>query len=156
MRNEEWLATVFHRMWETRFSDVTKKNNVVVRWRGKWKNKFGHIRRLKNKDTEIVINALFKDERVPEYIIELTLAHELVHYMHGFHSPYPKLFKHPHKGGIVNSELKLRGYEDALRKEKEWFKSEWLTIYAEHSPDKINMRQGRVVVHHLRNGFGLF
>src|SRR3989344_7599874 len=149
MRDEEWLATLFHEMWEKRFPDVKKRNNIVVRWKGRWKNKFGHIRLLKNKDTEIVINSLFKDERVSEYIIELTLAHELVHYMHGFHSPYPKLFKHPHQGGIVNRELRLRGYGPSLQKEKEWFKREWPAIYSQSSPKET----GRIRIRHIRSGF---
>ena len=148
MRDEEWLATLFHEMWEKRFPDVKKRNNVVVRWKGRWKNKFGHIRRLKNKDTEIAVNALLSDEKIPEYVIELTLAHELVHYMHGFHSPHPKLFKHPHKGGIVNNELKLRGYGNELKKERVWFKEEWSR--------KFIPETGRVRVRHLRSGFGLF
>ncbi len=128
MRDEDWLATLFHKIWEEKFSDVKKRNNVLIRWKGKWKNKFGHIKRLKNKDTEIGINSFFKNEKIPEYIIELTIAHELVHYVHGFHSPYPKLFKHPHKGGIVNKELKIRGYGNLLKKEKIWFKEEWSKI----------------------------
>src|SRR3990167_7317292 len=145
MRDEEWLATLFHEMWEKRFPDVKKRNNVVVRWKGRWKNKFGHIRRLKNKDTEIAVNSLLGDEKIPEYVIELTLAHELVHYMHGFHSPHPKLFNHPHKGGIVSKELKLRGYGNELKKEKIWFKEEWMRKFVPET--------GRVRVRHLRNGF---
>ena len=124
-KTDEWLAEFFHEIWERKFPDVKKKNNVVVRWKGKWKNKFGHIRRLKNKDTEICINSLFRQEFVPLYIIELTLAHELVHYMHGFHSPYPKQFKHPHKGGIVNKELEKRGYGNWVKEERIWFKEVW-------------------------------
>ena len=132
MRDEEWLATLLHEVWDTKFPEVKKRNNVVTRWKGNWKNKFGHIRRLKNKDTEIAINTLFQDARVPKFIVELTLAHELVHYMQGFHSPYPKMFKHPHKGGVVNKELKLRGYSEEIRKEREWFKKEWITLYNEN------------------------
>lgn len=148
MRDEEWLATFFHKVWDSKFPDVKKKNNVVVRWKGKWKNKFGHIRRLKNKDTEIAINSLFTDEKVPEWVIELTLAHELIHYMHGFHSPYPKLFKHPHKGGIVNKELKLRGYSGELKKERIWFKEFW--------SKELTHKAGRIKVRHVRNSLGLF
>jgi len=149
MRDEEWLATLFHDMWESKFPDVKKRNNVIVRWRGKGQNKFGHIRRLKNKDTEISVNSLFKEESVPEYIIELTLAHELVHYMHGFHSPYPKQFKHPHQGGVVNTELKKRGYGGYLVKEKLWFKEEWLKNFQKKG-------EGKVIVRQLRNSLRFF
>lgn len=148
MRDEEWLGALFHRIWEERFKDLKKRNNVVIRWKGRWKNKFGHIKRLKNKDSEIGINSLFRDEKVPEYIIELTIAHEIVHYMHGFHSPHPKLFKHPHKGGVVDKELKLRGYLEEIKKERIWFKEVW-------SKD-LMPETGKVTVKHLRSGFSLF
>ena len=149
MRNEEWLATLFHEIWETKFPDVKKENNVVVRWKGNWKNKFGHIRRLKNKDTEIAINAYFKDPEVPQYVIELTLAHELIHYMHGFHSPHTKLFKHPHKGGIVNIELKKRGYEEEIKKERIWFRETWSKRFS-------NAPKRRLTIRHLGNSFRFF
>mgnify|MGYP001587663304 FL=1 len=151
MRNEEWLAALLHEIWDAHFSEVKKKNNVVARWKGEWKNKFGHIRMLKNKDTEIGINFLFKDERVPKFIVELTLAHELVHYMHGFHSPYPKQFKHPHKGGVVDKELRLRGYSNELIKEKLWFKEEWTQL----RKGLLN-ETGRTHVRHVGNTFRFF
>ncbi|MEK6922326.1 MAG: SprT-like domain-containing protein [Nanoarchaeota archaeon] len=131
MRDESWLASLLHEIWDEKFSHVKKKNNVVIRWKGKWKNKFGHIKMLKNGDSEIGINALFQDERVPEYVVRLTIAHEIIHYMHGFHSPHQKKFKHPHKGGIVNMELKKIGFGEELAKEKRWFKESWLNLYNE-------------------------
>ena len=72
---------------------------------------------------------MFKSEIVPEYIIDLTIAHELIHYMHGFNSPLDKKYKHPHKGGIVTKELKRRGFDKMLKKEKMFFKYEWPKIY---------------------------
>lgn len=151
MRNEEWLAEFMHSLWEKNFPDVKRKNNIIVRWKGRWKNKFGHIKRLKNKDTEIGINSWFKDKRVPEYIIELTLAHEIVHYMHGFQSPHPKLFRHPHQGGVVDKELKKRGYSVMLKEEKKWFKDVWL-----REIHKINPEKGKVTVKYLRSSFRFF
>jgi len=148
MRDDEWIATLFHKIWDERFPDIKKRNNVLIRWKGRWKNKFGHIKRLKNKDSEIAINSLFRDEKVPEFVIELTIAHEIVHYMHGFQSPHPKLFKHPHKGGVVDKELKLRGYSEEIRKERYWYKKVW-------SKD-LRPETGRVTVKHLRNCLGSF
>ncbi|MEK6951925.1 MAG: SprT-like domain-containing protein [Nanoarchaeota archaeon] len=151
MREEEWLATLFHEVWDSKFPDVKKRNNVLVRWKGRWKNKFGHIKRLKNKDTEIVVNSLFKDERVPKEVIELTIAHEIVHYMHGFNSPYEKRFKYPHQGGVVERELRKRGYNELVNLEKSWSKSEWPKILGER-----NNRDGVVRVKQLRSSFRLF
>nr|MBI4156644.1 hypothetical protein [Candidatus Woesearchaeota archaeon] len=129
MRNDYWLAERLNQIWMLLFPEVERKNNVVIRFKGRWKNKFGHIKKLKNNDTEIIINSMFKDIKVPEYIIDLTIAHELVHYMHGFNSPHEKMFKHPHKGNIVDKELVRRGFGHLLRKEKQFFRNEWINIF---------------------------
>ena len=128
MRDDIWLKSRLDQIWEFLFPEVPKQNNVHIRFKGRWKNKFGHISK-KGKDSEIVINGLFKHLEVPEYMVDLTIAHELIHYMHGFQSPLPKLYKHPHKGGIVTKELKIRGFDKMLKKEKMWFKYEWPKIY---------------------------
>tara|TARA_Y100000310_G_scaffold250395_1_gene256604 strand:+ start:5485 stop:5889 length:405 start_codon:yes stop_codon:yes gene_type:complete len=129
MRDDTWLETRLIQMWELLFPEVPKANTVIVKFKGKWKNKFGHIKQLKNKDSEIAINSLFKDPIVPEYIIDLTIAHELIHYMHGFNSPLPKQFKHPHQGNIVGKELKERGFHHLIKKEKEWIQKAWPNLY---------------------------
>ena len=48
--------------------------------------------------------------------------------MHGFNSPHPRMFKHPHKGNIVNKELKKRGFGNMLMLEKKWTRNEWRKI----------------------------
>ena len=128
MRDDSWLKNRLEQIWELLFPDVPKKNFITVKFKGKWKNKFGHIKLLKDGTTEIAINSLFKDDRVPEYIIDVTLAHELVHYLHGFCSPLKRKYKYPHAGGIVEKELKKRGFEHLLRKEK-IFEKRWIKLY---------------------------
>lgn len=128
MRDDYWLKERMEQMWILLFPEVPKENLVIVRFKGKWKNKFGHIKKIKGANTEIAINSIFRDERVPDYIIDLTLAHEMVHYMHGFNSPLPKQFNKPHAGGIVNRELKKKGFGHLLLKEREWVKKEWPDI----------------------------
>jgi len=115
-------------IWSLLFEDTPKLNKVVIRFKGSWKNKFGHIKKI-SKDTEIAVNGLFKHDLVPEYIIDITIAHELIHYMHGFNSPLERKYKHPHKGGIVTKELKKRGFLNMLKKEKIFVKKEWPKIY---------------------------
>jgi len=129
MRNNEWLNERMENIWSLLFSDVKKANYVYARFKGKWKNKFGHIKMLKNKNTEIAVNSLFRDEIIPEYIIDITLAHELVHYSHGFNSPLNRLYKHPHKGGIVDKELRKRGFQHLISVEKEFIKNKWVDFY---------------------------
>ncbi len=131
MRDDNFLNEKLDQIWQSLFPDVERKNNVTIRFKGKWRNKFGHIKLLKNKDTEIVINGLFKDPRIPDYIIYLTIAHELVHYMHGFNSPLERKYKHPHKGGIVNRELKKRGLNYFITLEREFVKKEWSNLLKE-------------------------
>ena len=128
MRNNDWLQNRMHHIWETLFPDLEKKNNIIIRFKGRWKNKFGHIKRLKNKDSEIVVNGYFQKEHIPEFIIDLTIAHEIIHYMHGFNSPLPRKYKHPHAGGIVTRELRNRGFGHMLIKEKEFIKT-WFKTY---------------------------
>lgn len=131
MRDDEFLRKKLDYIWQLGFLDVKKNNNINIKFKGRWKNKFGHIKKLKNGDSEVVINGYFKNEIVPEYIIDLTIAHELVHYSHGFNSPLPKLHSHPHKGGVVNRDLKKRGFGNLLKLERRWIKEEWRNIAKE-------------------------
>ncbi|MBS3111732.1 hypothetical protein J4459_00535 [Candidatus Woesearchaeota archaeon] len=131
IRNETFLKERLEKIWSIYFNDVKKLNEITIRFKGKWKNKFGHIHIKENKTTEIVINGFLRDSRVPEYIIDLTIAHELVHYSHGFQSPHPKLYKHPHAGGIVTKDLKKRGFIEQLKQERKWIKEIWQPIIKE-------------------------
>jgi hypothetical protein len=129
MRDDIWLNQRMDNIWVLLFPDVKKANNVYAKFKGKWKNKFGHIKMLRNKDSEIAVNSFFKNPVIPEYIVDITLAHELVHYSHGFNSPLKKLYKHPHKGNIVEKELIKRGFSHMINLEKEFIKSKWFPIY---------------------------
>lgn len=128
MRDSIWLQKRLEQIWELLFPDTPKLNDVLIIFKGKSFRKFGHIKKL-GLDTEIAINSLFQYELIPEYIIDITIAHELTHYMHGFNSPLKRLYKHPHKGGIVIRELKKKGFSSMLKKEKVFIKREWPKIY---------------------------
>ena len=128
MRNDIWLEKRMNQIWELLFPETPKLNNVYIKFHGKWKNKFGHITK-RGDDSYIVINGLFKHDLVPEYIIDITIAHELIHYSHGFNSPLPRLYKHPHKGGIVRKELLKKGFGHLLRKERYFTRKEWPKLY---------------------------
>ncbi|MFH1376693.1 MAG: hypothetical protein ABIH25_03580 [Candidatus Woesearchaeota archaeon] len=129
MRDNIWLEKRLDIIWKVLIPEIEKKNKITIIFKGKWKNKFAHIKRQKDSSTEIAINAFFRYKEVPDFILDTTIAHELVHYMHGFHSPYEKQFKYPHQGGIVNKELKKRGFNFLLVLEKEWIKNKWESIY---------------------------
>jgi len=135
MRDDLWLKQRLDHIWELLFPEVERLNTVQVSFKGKWKNKFGHIKSV-GKDSEIVVNSLFQNEEIPEYIIDITLAHELTHYMHGFNSPHKKKYRHPHAGGIVTRELRSRGFGHMLTLEKEFVQKEWFPLYNKLNPSK--------------------
>jgi len=143
MRDNYWLDQRLNQIWEMLFPETPKPNRVIVKFRGKSKNKFGHIKMLRTRETEIAVNSLFKSSLVPEYIIDLTLAHELVHYSHGFQSPLPRLHRHPHQGGIVDKELLKRGFGHLIRQEKDFIKKEWPSIYKQLNPNPTIRRPTR-------------
>ena len=128
MRDNLWLGQRLEQIWQLLYPDVPKLNRVNVRFKGRWKNKFGHIKKT-GKDSEIVVNGMFKHDVVPEYMIDITLAHELAHYAHGFNSPLPKKYKYPHKHGVVNRELLQRGFGHWVRMERNFLKKELPGIY---------------------------
>lgn len=146
MRDNSWLAVRLDQIWKTLFPEIERKNNVVVRFKGRWKNKFGHIKRLKDGSSEIAVNELFKNDVIPEYMIDVTIAHELVHYMHGFNSPHEKMYSHPHKGGIVNRELRKRGFGHLLMLEREFGKRQWGKIYYILSGKQENRKKSGWVI----------
>ena len=65
---------------------------------------------------------MFQDESIPEGVIDHTIAHELIHYTHGFSSPHAKLHKYPHEGGVVKSEMEKRGMGYLFKAYKDWIK----------------------------------
>ena len=131
MRDNDWLEQKLEFIWQSYFADVKRTNNVNIKFGKRASTRLGSIKksnRSKVFETEITMTGFFKDERVPEYIIDLTIAHELCHYVHGFSSPLPQLFKYPHLGGLVDKELIRRGMGEQLIEQKKWLKKEWTAI----------------------------
>lgn len=60
--------------------------------------------------------------RIPTEVVDHTLAHELVHYAHGFSSRRTRLHKYPHAGGVVQKEMEKRGMGNLIKSYKEWIK----------------------------------
>lgn len=123
MRNNEWLLGRLESIWEQYFSDTPQKNEVYIGFGRKSKYRFGSIRlRLSDNSTHIKINGLFRDEKVPHQIIDHTIAHELVHYSHGFSSLQPRLHRYPHRGGVIDKELNTRGLNHLVTFYNSWVK----------------------------------
>ena len=138
MRDKKWLENRLNMIWEQYFPDVTPQNDVVINFGKRAATRLGSIkqsrRRVRFNDDKkdqpsiITITGYFRDEAIPEYIIDLTIAHELCHYAHGFSSPLPQLAQFPHQGRIVDKELVKRGLGKELRAQNHWLKNEWREI----------------------------
>lgn len=156
-RNDEWLAERLATIWYRHFPDIAQPNEVIINFGRKSRTRLGSIgmtgwqplgsraaynsRHREIGVSVITITGYFKDERVPEYVVDATIGHELVHYAHGFHSPHPQLYEHPHKDGVVDKEMKRRGLGDILKQQKVWLRQEWKNIIG---PVKRRVRRRRV------------
>jgi hypothetical protein len=149
MRDRKYLENLMYDLWEDNFSDIPRKNLVLIKF-GKYSkrqlgsiklaNEYTKIKSLikKNKDdydvqddkriTVITITKYFQNEIVPEYVVRGTIAHELCHYAHGFSSPLEKQFDKPHQGNVINKELAKRGLLEEQRLADKWLKDNWIGI----------------------------
>lgn len=158
MRDNSYLEERLYFLWENFFVDVPRKNVVLIKFGKssirqlgsiKWANQYSNIKALlreKKEDYEIAddkrisiitITKQFQNEEVPEYIIDATIAHELVHYTHGFHSPLERIVKHPHKGKVVEKELEKRGLISMYEQSQKWLRENWKNIVG------LRIRKGR-------------
>jgi hypothetical protein len=74
---------------------------------------------------------LLQHHKVPDCVFIITVAHELVHYAHGFGSPLPQLYRHPHANEVVERELEQRELGEQLLCCNQWIGSEWYAFYEE-------------------------
>lgn len=150
-RDEEWLINKLYYIWEEYFSDIPRKNLVLIKYGRnskwqlgsiKWARKNTRIKGLmKNKGlqefykqqddkriTVITVTKRFQNPDVPEFVVDNTIAHEICHYVHGFSSPLKQIYRNPHQGGIINKELSGRGLGTNHKKAKKWIKENWRNI----------------------------
>jgi len=122
-----YLAAV----WRQYFSDIPCMNDVQIAYRQPWKSRLGMIRMtIDNAISFIGVNALLLHQQVPEYLLITTIAHELTHYAHGFGSPLPRLYPHPHANNVVTIELERRGLGEYVRQSDAWIDKHWFPFYA--------------------------
>jgi hypothetical protein len=137
-RDNTWLANRLEQLRQRCFEDVAIGNLIQVRFGRITKTRLGSIttRRLAGKPaiSLITINGLFRNQEVPAEVIDAVLGHEFTHYAHGWHSPHPKLYSHPHRGGIVDKELLERGLGSALKEQQRWVKGNFARLYRAERP----------------------
>lgn len=143
-RDEIWLQQLLDATWDRYFSEVPQANIVRIVFGKRAKRQLGSIR-LDPKDptiTIITMNGLFKDPAIPEFVVQSTLVHELIHYAHGFNSPLDQQHKHPHAGGVVRKEYAERGLEHLYLDQQKWLKAHWPEIVrANFTPPKPRRRR---------------
>jgi len=129
MRNDQWLREKLDKIWSEYFSDVVKTDKVFIHFGKKCRNRLGSIRLVNNMLSEIKINGFLKDPEIPEFVCEAVVAHELTHYVHGFGSNRPQLYKYPHRGGVVAREMIRRGLGETHYAAKDWINTNWIDFY---------------------------
>lgn len=122
-RDNNWLLSRLDSLWSDYFSDVEQVNPIFVRFGRYSKYRLGSIKlNRKTGKTYITITSMFEEQKIPSQVIDHTLAHELVHYAHGFSSKRTRLHKYPHAGGVVQQEMEKRGMKHLIIAYKVWIK----------------------------------
>jgi hypothetical protein len=149
LRDHNYLQNLMYELWEEYFNDIPRKNFVLVTFGKYAKRQLGSIKYankktkvktllkkyskdIENQDIDsvsvILLTRYFRYKDVPEFILISTMAHEICHYAHGFHSPLAKKYKYPHRGNVVKKEMMDRGLGDILHKSDRWLKENWIEI----------------------------
>jgi len=157
MRDNGWLEQKLNFIWNNHFFDIPRHNEVSIKFGQKASTRLGSIKLIQNSKfkiqnygkvhchhrTLITITGHFIDERVPEEVIDVVIAHELAHYAHGFFSPLPQLARYPHHGGLVDTELKNRGFTEKLKFQKKWLKDNWKDVIGTTLKHRRTRRRSR-------------
>lgn len=124
IRDDKWLISRLDYLWIKYFPDVPQTNKVFIQFGRLAKIRLGSIKyNKKSGDSLITITSMFRQKWVPQDVVDHTIAHELIHYAHGFSSSHPKLHKYPHAGGIVKREMLTRNMKKLFSSYKEWIKT---------------------------------
>lgn len=138
-RDNKWLKSRFKYLYDNYFSDIEIKNNLIIKFGRPCMTRLGSIkkgRRQENFNSIITMNGYFRDISIPEYVIDAVLAHEFMHYAHGFASPHEQAYAHPHKGGVIDYDIIERGLGDSLKLQKRWIKQNWEQYLCVHHFNK--------------------
>jgi hypothetical protein len=144
LRDSAWLNEELASLWKRHFADVSHANRVEIRFAASWKTRLGMISLSSDRQTSnISINGLLRLPEAPVYIARITIAHELVHYAHGFGSPLPTRHRHPHRGRIVERELRGRGLGAEYEVYQAWIRNHWWDFYDQVALNSAVVRPSR-------------
>ena len=131
-RDNAWLVQQLEHIWSTWFADVEQVTPVSIRFVGPWKRRLAVIYLSDDESTSCIgVNRYLRDTRVPYPVCLVTIAHELAHYAHGFGSHHPRRYPHPHRGNVIQRELRRRGLGPELRYYTQWTDQRWFELLPE-------------------------
>lgn len=149
-RSQAWLRRLLADVWEYHFPDTPRVNDVDIAYCRPSKTRLGWIALSESGQSSLIgINRLLRHPEVPLDICLVTVAHEVVHYSHGFGSPLPRRYADPHADGVVERELIARGLADPLRRYEAWATDHWTDFYTQQASPRA--RQGREASSALSN-----
>ena len=130
LRDSDWLRHELEYLWSRFFADTPRANAAEITFAGSWRNRLGVISLSEDSLTSYIgINSLLSFPEAPRVLTTITIAHELVHYAHGFGSPLPRRHRHPHRGRVVERELRARGLREELESYQRWIDDHWYDFY---------------------------
>ena len=142
MRNNQWLRLHLDNTWDKHFQDINQINPISIKFGRQSYQRLGSII-LKSPPSDpgkyvshITISSVLANENIPDIIVDQVIAHELVHYIHGFGSRLPRHLRHPHQGGVIVKEYKSRGLWELYRAYRAWMKLHWVNFLHENYPRK--------------------
>ena len=120
-RDNKWLLLRLVSIWSKYFCDVDEINPIQIKFGRYSKYRLGSIKlEKKSRSSTITITSMFRDKNIPSKVVDHTIAHELVHYAHGFSSKRTRLHKYPHAGGVVQKEMEERGVGYLNKAYRKW------------------------------------
>lgn len=130
-RGPLWLNDALERLWAEHFWDVPRPKPVRIRFGARWKNRLGLIRWEPDTESSLILmNGHFRDPRVPRVVCDATIAHELIHYAHGFGSTLPRRHADPHENDLIEREMQARGLDHLLVAAETWIDENWQNFRA--------------------------
>lgn len=133
VRDNVWLRQRLELLWVTYFNDVKLVNPFFIKFGRNSRFRLGSIRLdRRTKTSQIRITAMFKDQEIPKEVVDHTIAHELIHYTHGFSSKRIRMHRYPHAGGVVRKEMRERGMEYLYVAYRKWVKQYRTALRSTH------------------------
>jgi hypothetical protein len=132
MRDNTWLKNQMKHIWRDHFSDTQMVTPIEINFGRRAYRRLGSIMLRPptappgRQHSHIIISSALADPAIPDIVVQQVIAHELVHYIHGFGSHHPRKLKHPHQGGVILREFHHRGLWELYRAYQAWMKVNWL------------------------------